>query len=84
MKQIKRYLKRLFDALRGIEPELPDVEPHVVRVAITPELVQELRTTFPVVMYKKDRGLPELAQSAGEQRVVDFLERKMKPYVRGV
>ena len=38
-------------------------------------LILILRKTFPIVRYTKGLSLEELAESAGNQNVIDYIER---------
>lgn len=80
---ISSYLKGLFKALQGKpvikEVLTSEVKEQVVRTCITAEEIKNLRVNFPVVRYSKDTTITDLAFSAGEQKVIDYLERRGKP-----
>jgi len=38
-------------------------------------LIEKLKKNFPIVMYQKGKILEDLAVSAGEQRVIAFIEK---------
>lgn len=59
-----------------VEEKIVVQEQIVVVTQLSPEFLDRISRDFPVKMYKTGVDLADLAQSAGEQRVVEYLRRE--------